>query len=63
MTSQFVSTRDNETCNGQTSFELQNLSINLVSLNNSVLDTVKDWGNINAIQGTGNLEKVKFKTS
>ena len=49
MTSQFVSTRDNETCNGQTSFELQNLSINLVSLNNSVLNTVKDWGNINAI--------------
>ena len=61
MTGKLVSSWNDVACDGEASLKLEDLSIDLVSLNNRVLDPIKDRQDFGVRQNAGNLKK-KYKS-
>ena len=60
MTGKFVSSWNDIACDGEASLKLEDLSIDLVSLNNRVLDPIKDRQDFGVRQNAGNLKKIQI---
>ena len=57
MTGKFVRAGDDVAGDGQTSFELEDLPVDLIGLNDGVLDAVEDGVDVNVFQEARNLPK------